>query len=210
MGHYDEIMDGIEEKEAGQSPKTIVTIETNTPRAGESSEQKAARRNRAPARRNRFEPNPRVAQMAERVEPPLMAIDAKVDQAPPTGRGPLEWGSSPRLREAAGNKRVFDTGATRDLDDSKLDFEGFLSPLVLERFAEYMSKNRQMADGSLRDSDNWQKGIPLAVYMKSAWRHFFAWWKGHRAGSVGEEELCALLFNVNGYLHETLSRKPRG
>ena len=56
--------------------------------------------------------------------------------------------------------RNFDTGATRDVDTNKLDFEGFLSPVVLERYAEYMHKNRVQADGNLRDSDNWQKGIP--------------------------------------------------
>lgn len=70
--------------------------------------------------------------------------------------------------------RTFDTGATRDTDEGKLDFEGFLSPLALERFAEYMNKHRQQSDGSLRDSDNWQKGIPVKQYMKSMWRHFFA------------------------------------
>src|SRR3990167_4722950 len=110
---------------------------------------------------------------------------------------------------SAPKKRTFDTGATRDLDTNKLDFEGFLSPLVIERYAQYLNKHRTMADGSVRDSDNWQKGIPLSVYMKSAWRHFHAWWKLHRsANDVGsvemEDNLCAVLFNVSGYLHEHL------
>ena len=51
--------------------------------------------------------------------------------------------------------RTFDTGATRDTDSDKLDFDGFLSPLALEAFAEYMHRHRQVADGSLRASDNW-------------------------------------------------------
>lgn len=100
--------------------------------------------------------------------------------------------------------RTFGTGATRDTDEDKLDFEGFLSPLVLEAFASYMHGKRKMPDGSLRDSDNWQKGIPMDAYMKSMWRHFFAVWKGHREGQVAEEELLALLFNVQGYAHEIL------
>lgn len=100
--------------------------------------------------------------------------------------------------------RTFDTGATRDTDAGKLDYEGFLSPRVLRRFAEYMHENRVMSDGSLRDSDNWQKGIPLDAYMKSAFRHFFEWWEGHREGDVNPDALCALLFNVQGYLHEML------
>jgi hypothetical protein len=50
--------------------------------------------------------------------------------------------------------RTFKTGATRNDDSNKLDFEGFLSPTALEHFAEYMNKNRVQADGNIRDSDN--------------------------------------------------------
>lgn len=98
--------------------------------------------------------------------------------------------------------RVFATGATRDADLDKYDYEGFLAPAVLERFAEYMHKHRRQVDGSMRDSDNWQKGIPRDQYMKSLWRHFMEVWAGHRAGQVDDEALCALLFNVMGYLYE--------
>lgn len=115
--------------------------------------------------------------------------------------------------------REFGTGATRDLDANKLDFEGFLSPLVMERYAQHMHKARRMPDGSMRESDNWQLGIPVAVYMKSLWRHFFDVWKGHRGLPITEvvkgetvvkdleTELCALLFNANGMLHEILKAK---
>ena len=106
--------------------------------------------------------------------------------------------------------RTFDTGATRDTDQGKLDYEGFLSPLVLRRFAEYMHKHRLQADGALRASDNWQKGIPMDAYMKSGWRHFMEWWTLHRnPNTVGdmEEALAALLFNVQGYLHELLKNR---
>lgn len=107
--------------------------------------------------------------------------------------------------------RIFETGATRDKDDTKLDFEGFLSPLTLEAFAEYMNKNRVQADGNLRDSDNWQKGIPADAYMKSGWRHFFDWWKAHRAGKpeLVQEAICGLLFNAMGYLHEHLKTQHK-
>lgn len=100
--------------------------------------------------------------------------------------------------------RNFGTGATRDTDEGKNDYEGFLSPLALEAFGDYMTRNRVQADGKLRDSDNWQKGIPREAYMKSGWRHFFSWWKHHRSGKGTIEDLCALLFNVQGYLHEEL------
>ena len=101
--------------------------------------------------------------------------------------------------------RQFDTGAYRDTEEGKLDFEGFLSPSVLKRYAEYMHKNRTQSNGELRDSDNWQKGIPESVYMKSMWRHFFSVWEGHRSNAdCIQEDLCALLFNVMGMLHEDL------
>lgn len=105
--------------------------------------------------------------------------------------------------------RQFDSGATRDTDEGKLDYEGFLSPVVLERYAEYMDKHSIQADGKRRASDNWQKGIPRSAYMKSMWRHFFDVWKLHRQGEQAdsltmEEALCALLFNVMGYLRQEL------
>lgn len=106
--------------------------------------------------------------------------------------------------------RTFSSGATRDTDESKLDFEGFLSPLVVKRFAEYMNKHRIQADGKVRDSDNWQKGIPRDAYMKSGWRHFMDWWMEHRGIKSRdgiEEALCATLFNANGYLLEVLKEK---
>lgn len=129
-------------------------------------------------------------------------------------------------RETGVTVRTFDTGATRDSDEGKLDYEGFLSPAVLGRFAQYMHKHRKQADGNLRDSDNWQKGIPRDQYMKSAWRHFMSWWWLHRqnadfapineVSSIPmslamrqelEESVCALLFNAMGYLHE-LQKAP--
>lgn len=102
--------------------------------------------------------------------------------------------------------RRFESGATRDTDAGKLDFEGFLSPMVIERYAEYMNKHRLQSDGQLRDSDNWQRGIPTAQYVKSLWRHFFAVWKGHRQGEIGQEDVCALIFNAMGILHESLKK----
>lgn len=113
--------------------------------------------------------------------------------------------------------RSFDTGATRSSDDGRYDPEGFLSPIVIERFCEYMNHNRIQADGSTRASDNWQAGIPLDQYMKGAWRHFLHLWTRHRGYQVMDEkaakdmedDLCALLFNLSGYLHELLKEKRK-
>lgn len=107
--------------------------------------------------------------------------------------------------------RTFATGATRDTDEGKPDYEGYLSPVVLRAYGRYMLKHGIQPDGEPRASDNWQQGIPADAYMKSAWRHFMDWWEQHRepdgGGSVDvlEEAICALLFNAMGYLHE-LSR----
>lgn len=101
--------------------------------------------------------------------------------------------------------RTFETGATRDSDVNKFDYEGFLSPLVLERYGAYMHKHRKQSDGALRPSDNWQKGIPKEQYLKSTFRHFMDLWKLHRGYKTDaelEDTLCALMFNIMGYLFE--------
>ena len=111
--------------------------------------------------------------------------------------------------EPAAAVRTFRTGATRDTDEHKLDFDGFLSPLALRAFGRYMHSHRKQSDGQLRDSDNWQKGIPREVFRKSAFRHFLEWWELHRAGEDTTEQVCALLFNLMGDLHESEKAKSR-
>ena len=115
--------------------------------------------------------------------------------------------------------RTFKTGATRDDDTQKNDYEGFLSPAVIERYGDYMTKHRKQADGQLRDSDNWQKGIDKSAYMKSMWRHFLDVWFIHRGYKrfdkqrneeiTLDEALCAILFNVMGYLFEILKENGK-
>ena len=119
--------------------------------------------------------------------------------------------------------RSFGTGATRDTSEGKLDFEGFLSPFVLRQFARYMNMNRLQSDGALRDSDNWQKGIPMTAYMKSLYRHFEEMWYTYRLMEMMSEHpvtmpreeqiefigaICGAMFNVMGYLHEWLKLEP--
>ena len=109
----------------------------------------------------------------------------------------------------AGDTRQFDTGATRDTAEGKFEYGGFLSPIVLQRFGEYMHKHREQSDGTLRASDNWQKGIPVRVYLESLLRHVMDIWLyrlgfGERAKESYEEALCAALFNIQGLLFEEL------
>ena len=107
--------------------------------------------------------------------------------------------------------RTFDTGATRGSEKDKLDYEGVISPLALKRYAEYLHKHRIQEDGNLRDSDNWQKGIPLDSYMKSLLRHVISGWINHRKYQIldvtMEDSLCAIMFNAQGYLHELEKQK---
>lgn len=116
----------------------------------------------------------------------------------------------PPLHGRPYEKRIFDSGATRDTADNKFDYEGFLSPYVITRFAAYMHENRKMKDGSMRESDNWQKGIPVDQYMKSAFRHFMMMWLLHRENAVDVDDFieaaCGVLFNVMGYMHEVLKK----
>lgn len=116
------------------------------------------------------------------------------------------------LPQPKGKTRTFESGATRDSDANKIDYEGFLSPLVLEEFGKYMNKNRIQSDGTTRDSDNWQKGIPQEAYMKSLWRHFMDVWLFHRKGTPREsihDALCGVMFNAMGMLHEILREERR-
>ena len=111
--------------------------------------------------------------------------------------------------------RQFGSGATRSPDDGRDDPEGYLSPLVINRFNQYMTKHCIQTDGSVRASDNWQKGMPLSSYMKGMWRHMLHLWQRHRGWPVTdlkaalnkEEDLCAIIFNAQGYLHEVLKEK---
>lgn len=109
--------------------------------------------------------------------------------------------------------RAFATGATRDSDNGKLDYEAFINPLVLKRYAEFMHRHRIQSDGSVRDGDNWQKGIPLDAYAKSLNRHHMDFWLHHRGYTDEavdpdiEEVLCAIMFNSMGYLKEILEKR---
>lgn len=111
--------------------------------------------------------------------------------------------------------RKFETGATRDNIEGKLDYMKALSPIVLRRYVQYLDKHRLQPDGSMRDFDNWKKGIPLETYHSSKGRHFFAAWLleedyevEDNHGPVTEEDaLCGELFNTIGRLHELLKAR---
>ena len=111
--------------------------------------------------------------------------------------------------------RTFKTGATRNSDKEQYDYEGFMSPLVIERFGEYMNKHRIQDDGSIRDSDNWQNlfgDTHNEVCLKSGFRHFIDIWLhldgyGKKAREGLEDALCAIIFNMSAILFNLLQEK---
>lgn len=109
--------------------------------------------------------------------------------------------------------RTFESGANRHTDQGKLKYEGFLSPIVLRRYAEYMHRNRIQADGNLRNADNWQLGINKDIYIDSGLRHLMDVWLLHRGFDASvddiEEAICGVLFNLQGYLFELLKDKNK-
>ena len=90
---------------------------------------------------------------------------------------------------------------------------------MLHEYGAYMHEHRRQADGQLRDSDNWQKGMPIAEYVKSLIRHTIDLWRAHRGAVVvdrdsGEhvtkiELLCAIIFNAQGCMLEMLKQEER-
>jgi len=103
--------------------------------------------------------------------------------------------------------RQFESGATRDQNTDKPDYSGYLSPLFIKAYGEYMLKHQYQSDGNKRPSSNWKKGIPKSAYMESGFRHFLDWWlehEGYKSRDGIMDALMGLAFNVMGYAHELL------
>ena len=144
-------------------------------------------------------------------EPDLLADLDESDVHGQTRSG--EWIPIPNevFQQGSAAVREFASGATRDTDEGKPEYGGFLAWEVLERFGKYMHAHRFQKDGTMRASDNWKKGIPESVYRESLFRHFIDVlaltegdidWCGN--SEPLEDALCAMLFNVQGLLYETL------
>ena len=50
--------------------------------------------------------------------------------------------------------RTFDTGATRDTANGKLNYRKALSPIVLQRYVQYLNAHRKQAECYMRDFNN--------------------------------------------------------
>lgn len=108
--------------------------------------------------------------------------------------------------------RTFETGATRDTAAGKLSYMKALSPEVLEAYIKYLDKHRLQPDGSMREFDNWKKGIDKRVYLDSLLRHDKAVWKLMLGYEVSDnhgpvtllDSLMAVIFNATGMAYELL------
>jgi len=115
-----------------------------------------------------------------------------------------------KAEEDDGTLRTFATGATRDTGEGKPQHWAFGSALVEKRFGEYMHSKRIQTDGKLRAVDNWKKGIPQWEYFHSLSRHtndmrlISEGFRDEATEPDMEVVLCAMLFNVQGLLHEVL------
>jgi hypothetical protein len=107
------------------------------------------------------------------------------------------------------SKRIFASGATRDTNKDKLAYDKGLSMQVLQAYMEYLGKHRLMKDGSLREWNNYKKGIPIETYRESLMRHTVDVVRKSYGLPLREEMslpelLCAVIFNASGYLFELL------
>lgn len=112
--------------------------------------------------------------------------------------------------------RVFESGANRDDDARKHDYEGYLSIAALRLYGRYMHAHGH--DGA-RASDNWQQGFPVEVLVKSLLRHTFDVWEMKRLGAAvdfdgqpvtWESAVCGVIFNAMALLHEVaIKGEPR-
>ena len=106
--------------------------------------------------------------------------------------------------------REFDGGASRNSDEGKLEYAGFNSSVVDLAYAKYMHKHRFLEDGTMRDSDNWKKGIPQKQYIKSLVRHTMDVWlenRGYKSRDGKIDAICGVLFNAQGWLFEELNKE---
>lgn len=86
----------------------------------------------------------------------------------------------------SGKRKVFDTGANRDVSGGKGRFE-LLPPSTLRALAIHYEK------GCVKYGDrNWEKGIPISRYMDSATRHLLQF----EDGCEDENHLMAALWNL--------------
>ena len=91
----------------------------------------------------------------------------------------------------SGERRQFNTGAQRDVVTDKGRYD-LISPIMMERLAKLLQRGAEKYNDR-----NWEKGMPLSVYMDSGMRHLYKFLEGHR----DEDHLIAAIWNLQALLH---------
>lgn len=91
----------------------------------------------------------------------------------------------------SGERRQFNTGAQRDVVTDKGRYD-LISPIMIERLAKLLQRGAEKYNDR-----NWEKGMPLSVYMDSGMRHLYKFLEGHR----DEDHLIAAIWNLQALLH---------
>jgi len=91
----------------------------------------------------------------------------------------------------SGERRGFKSGAVRDVASGKGRYD-LVSPIMIDRLAGLLER------GAVKYNDrNWEKGMPLSVYMDSGMRHLYKFLEGNR----DEDHLVAAIWNLTALLH---------
>ena len=88
----------------------------------------------------------------------------------------------------SGQRREFDTGAVRDVQEGKGDIVAMPASALLRLSQHYEAGAKKY------DRWNYTKGIPVSSFIDSAMRHLFL----YLAGCDKEDHLSAAAFNVLG------------
>lgn len=91
----------------------------------------------------------------------------------------------------SGERRQFATGAQRDVVTGKGRYD-LISPIMIDRLAQLLQRGAEKYDDR-----NWEKGMPLSVYVDSGLRHLYKFLEGHR----DEDHLIAAIWNLQALLH---------
>lgn len=91
----------------------------------------------------------------------------------------------------SGQRRDFNTGAKRDIDDDKPRYD-LIPPTALRRVAIHYGNGAKKYD-----EHNWVKGIPVSRCIGSLLRHVFQF----IAGETDEDHGAAIIFNVMCIMH---------
>jgi|TARA_R100000963_G_C4558392_1_gene48290 hypothetical protein len=95
------------------------------------------------------------------------------------------------ITKDSGDRRKFNTGAQRDVVVGKGRYD-LISPIMIERLAKLLQRGAEKYNDR-----NWEKGMPLSVYMDSGMRHLFKFLEGHK----DEDHLIAAIWNLQALLH---------